>query len=121
MKTLRILLVEDENIIAVLLADILAEMGHEVCAIEATEAGAVAAAARTRPDLMIVDERLVEGSGVSAVREILLSRFVPHIFVSGDLLSDRSIGPEAVVIQKPYFDGDLVRAIDRAMAGASPA
>jgi len=33
-------------------------MGHDVCALEITEAGAVAAAAQYRPNLMIVDARL---------------------------------------------------------------
>ena len=44
MPALRILLVEDEAIVAMLFADLLVAMGHEVCAIEATEAGAVTAA-----------------------------------------------------------------------------
>jgi len=121
MKALRILVVEDEAIIAMLLADILEVMGHEVCGIEATEAGAVATAARTTPDLMIVDAHLAQGSGVSAVGEILRSGFVPHIFVSGDTLSGPLISPEAVVIQKPFFDSDLVRAIGRAMSAAPAA
>ena len=44
MKALRVLVVEDDAMIAMLLADMFAGMGHDVCAIEATEAGAVAAA-----------------------------------------------------------------------------
>ncbi len=59
MTALRVLVVEDEAIIAMLFADLLVAMGHEVCAIEATEAGAVAAAVRCRPDLMIVDAHLL--------------------------------------------------------------
>ncbi len=71
-----------------LFADALAAMGYDVCAIEATEAGAVAAAARYKPDLMIVDARLRDGSGVSAVEEILRTGWVPHVFVSGETSSD---------------------------------
>jgi CheY-like chemotaxis protein len=55
MKALRILVVEDDAMIAMLLADMFAAMGHDVCAIERTEAGAVAAATLCKPDLMIVD------------------------------------------------------------------
>jgi len=62
----------------------LAMMGHEVCGVETTEATAVAAALRHRPDLMIVDARLRGGCGVSAVEAILRTTFVPHLFVSGD-------------------------------------
>ena len=49
MKVLRILVVEDDALIGMLLAEVLVGMGHEVCAIEANEADAVAAAARCRP------------------------------------------------------------------------
>jgi DNA-binding response OmpR family regulator len=55
MKALRILLVEDDCVIGMFLGMTLEHMGHEVCAIESTEAAAVAAAERYRPDLMIVD------------------------------------------------------------------
>jgi CheY-like chemotaxis protein len=79
MKALRVLVVEDDAIIAMLLADMCAGLGHAVCAIEATEADAVAAAVRCRPDRMIVDGRLRDGSGVSAVNHILRTGFVPHV------------------------------------------
>jgi len=75
---------EWEIMIGMLLAQMLETMGHDVCAIEATEADAVTAVVRCRPDLMIVDARLGDGSGVSAVEEILRTGFVPHVFISGD-------------------------------------
>ncbi len=115
MKSLRILVAEDEPVIGMLLADVLAEMGHEVCAIEATEVDTVAAAVRCRPDLMIVDAHLRRGSGVAAVEEILRSGFVPHVFVSGDRLRDQALNPRAIVIQKPFFEPDLARAIQYAV------
>ena len=93
MPALRILLVEDEAIVAMLFADLLVAMGHEVCAIEATEAGAVTAAVRCRPDLMIVDVHLMDGNGASAVAAILRAGFVPHVFVSGDPLRDATARP----------------------------
>ena len=49
------MIVEDEPLIALLLADMLTAMGHEVCASERTEAGAIAAALRLPPELMVVD------------------------------------------------------------------
>ncbi|WP_342236381.1 response regulator [Inquilinus sp. OTU3971] len=119
MAALRVLLVEDEAVIAMLLAEVLGGMGYEVCAIEATEADAVAAAMRCRPDLMIVDARLGAGSGVSAVETILRARPVPHVFVSGDPSSVQALRPDAVVMQKPFREADLARAIQRAL-GAAP-
>ncbi len=120
-KVLRILVVEDDAMIAMLLADMFAAMGHDVCAVEATEAGAVAAAVRCRPDLMIVDARLGDESGVSAVEEILRSGFVPHVFIGGDISMVQARKPGAVALQKPFDESSLVRAIQCALgaAGAS--
>jgi CheY-like chemotaxis protein len=70
LKALRVLVVEDNAFIGMLYADLLAEMGHTVCAIEATESEAVAAATLCKPDLMIVDAALREGTGVSAVEVV---------------------------------------------------
>lgn len=115
MNMLRVLVVEDNSIIGMLLADTLSEMGYEVCAVEATEAGAVAAAARCKPDLMIVDAGLREGNGVSAVERILHNGFIPHVFVSG-ATTVQAQRPGAIVIQKPFLDAALARAIQRALA-----
>jgi CheY-like chemotaxis protein len=116
MKAHRVLIVEDDALLGVYLAELLIGMGHEICAIEATEADAVSAAAQRGPDLMIVDARLHDGSGVAAVEEILRKGFVPHVFVSGDISSIRSSRPGAVVLQKPFRESDLARAIQRALA-----
>jgi CheY-like chemotaxis protein len=118
MNSLRILVVEDEPLIAMLLADILAEMGHSICAVEATETGAVAAAKKYRPQMMIVDDGLIEGSGTSAIERILLSGFIPHVFVSGGDLDRERLDPRAVVLQKPFFEADLAGAILKATGAA---
>ena len=119
MNALRILVVEDDAIVGMLLAEMLEEMGYEVCAIEASEAEAVTAAIRCRPDLMIVDVQLGNGSGVAAVEEILRTRSVPHVFVSGDPSAVTALRPGAVALQKPFRESDLARAIEHALA-ASP-
>ncbi len=41
---------------------------------------AVSAAARFTPDLMIVEERLDDGSGIVAVDEIIRQQPIPHLF-----------------------------------------
>lgn len=119
MKVLRVLVVEDDILIGMLLADTLGAMGYDVCAIEATETGAVAAAARCKPDLMIVDARLGDGSGVSAVEEILRTGWIPHVFISGETSTIQALRPGAIVIQKPFRDMDLNRAIQRVLDSAS--
>jgi DNA-binding response OmpR family regulator len=58
MRALRILLVEDDSMIGMFLGMTLEQMGHEVCAIESTEAGAVAAAdSRATPGALCVRKR----------------------------------------------------------------
>jgi two-component system, response regulator PdtaR len=111
MPSLSILVVEDDAMIGKLLAEMLVDMGYDVCAIVATEEDAVADAAQHRPDLMIVDECLREGSGASAVDRILLSGQVPCVFISGAFTNRRPAG--AMLLQKPFMEADLVRAIQR--------
>jgi two-component system, response regulator PdtaR len=119
MEALRVLVAEDDALIALLLAELLAGMGHEVCATAATEREAVIAAAHYKPDLMIVDAGLGRGSGVSAVEEILRAGPLAHVFISGDAERVRLRKPDAVVIRKPFREAELARAIDLALAAAS--
>ena len=96
-------------------------MDHDVCAIEATEADAVSAAHRCRPDLMIVDVWLGDGNGVSAIEEIRRTRLVPHLFVSADMSKVRGLRPDAVTLQKPFREADLAQAMRRALDAADAA
>jgi len=118
MKALQILVVEDDYLIAMLLAETLVEMGHGVCGVEATESGAVAAALQCQPDLIIVDAQLRDSDGVSAVEEILSTRFVPHLFISGDIKNVLARRPDAVAIEKPFRESELDQAIQRAVGAA---
>ncbi len=113
---LNILVVEDDYLIGMLMSEMLTGLGHTVCAVERTEAGAVAAAAQHQPDLMIVDAHLSNGSGICAMETILHDRFVPHVFVTGDKLGTLIHRPEDVVIEKPFRETDLVNAMIRALA-----
>lgn len=115
MATLRILIIEDEPIIAMLFEELLTELGHNVVGIADTEAVAVAAALKHKPDLMFVDAHLGKWSGVAAVEVILRTRFIPHIFTSGDVSSVRAQRPDAIVISKPFRETDLINAIEMAM------
>ena len=57
-------------------------------------------------------------SGVAAVKEILRSHYAAHVFVTGDTIRGVPLGPEAVLIQKPFRGRDLELAIQRALAAA---
>lgn len=116
MTPLRILVVEDDPVIGMLLGEMLEEMGHRVCAIAANETSAVSAAAEHSPDLMIVDASLGAGCGLAAVDAACLGGPRRHLFVSGDAERVRSSRPGAVVLQKPYDEAALARGIAQASA-----
>jgi CheY-like chemotaxis protein len=113
MKPLNILLVEDDAVIGALLAEMLAGLGHEIGPIQRTEEGAVAAAALRKPDLMIVDLRLAEGTGVAAVERITRASPIPHVFMSGNGPFTTIDG--GVLLTKPFREVDLIRAISSAL------
>jgi DNA-binding response OmpR family regulator len=66
----RILVVEDEALIALDLMEVLTEAGFEVCGLAATEHRAVELARLHRPALAVVDMRLAEGSGLAAALQM---------------------------------------------------
>jgi len=115
MKSLNVLIIEDDAIIGLLLSDIITGLGYHVAAIHMTESEAVEAAALYLPDLMIVDIQLAEGSGIGAMEQILAERFVPHIYLSGDLKMVADLRSRAVVIEKPFHESELIQAIRQAM------
>ena len=109
MKRFRILLVEDDAVISALVADVLAELGHDVCGTARTESGAIDAAALHAPDLMIVDVWLHVGSGVAAMEVILRRTFMPHIFMTAG--ARHSIPAQATVLYKPFGMASLTAAL----------
>jgi CheY-like chemotaxis protein len=116
MDTRSILVVEDEAIIGMLLSEVLVGMGHKVCAVVASEDEAVEAAALHLPDLLIVDAGLAAGNGLSAVDTILATRFVPHVFTTGNALKVRQLKPDAVILEKPFHEAELAEAIEIALS-----
>ena len=110
--SVRVLVIEDEAVIALDVADIVRNAGHEVVGIAATEKAAIDLAKKHSPHLVLADIQLRGAdSGISAVNQIMKSMSVPVIFVTGfpeRLLTGKQVEP-AFVISKP-FDPDLLRA-----------
>jgi len=117
LKPVRILLAESDAVIAVLLAVSLSESGHEICAIETTQAAVVSAAARHHPDLLVVDMHLRAGSGTVAVKTVLRAGYIPYLLMSGGLVRGAPIG--TVMLQKPFDHTKLFVPMER--ASSSPA
>jgi DNA-binding response OmpR family regulator len=116
MEPLNVLIVEDDAMIGMLLAEMLQDMGYHVCAICATEEDAVFSAGRVKLGLMIVDEHLRAGSGRSAVERILRNGPVPCVFMGGAMETQGRYA--ANVLQKPFIEDDLIRAIQHVVGDA---
>src|SRR5690606_19039509 len=70
----KVMVIEDETIIAMDLKGIVQAMGHDVTGIARTHAAAVDLAHQKRPDLILADIQLADGSsGIEAVNELLAS------------------------------------------------
>ena len=83
---MKVLIVEDEVLIAMHLELLVSGFGHQVCAVTGSEAEAVAYAASHLPDVALMDIRLAHGgSGIDAAREIYAQHGVRCIFLSANL------------------------------------
>jgi CheY-like chemotaxis protein len=109
------LIIEDQNVFAQLIEDELRELGYESVEIVATEEDAIASAAKRCPDLITVDQRLSNGSGVEAIRAICSERRIPFVFITSYRNEVREALPEAVVLGKPFWPPKLQDAIAHAV------
>lgn len=112
----RILLVEDESLIRMLLEDMLADLGHEVVATAASVEAAKQLATAGGFDAAILDVNL-EGQEIFPVAEILAQRGLPFVFASG---YGHSALPEPFrdrpTLQKP-FQGAQLEAVLKGLLG----
>jgi PAS domain S-box-containing protein len=84
MTSARVLIVEDENIVAENLASQLQQQGYTVTALVASGEQAIRQAAETRPDVVLMDIRLRgETDGIQAAAEIRAQFDLPVIYMTG--------------------------------------
>ncbi len=110
--TTQVLIIEDEPLISMDLADIVTDLGHRVTTVARTAAEAVESARNDKPGLVLADIQLADGSsGIDAVKEILSDYDVPVIFITSfpeRLLTGERPEP-TFLITKP-FDPNTVKA-----------
>jgi CheY-like chemotaxis protein len=116
-KPLRILVVEDEMTIALMIEDMLADLGHEVVAMAMRLPQALHLAETVEADFAILDINL-DGRLSFPVAEVLRDRGVPFVFASGygSAGLDEPWRGKVAVMRKPFELKDLAGAIDRAAA-----
>jgi len=114
----RVMIIEDEAIIALHLKSIVDDLGHDCSGIARTRSEAVEMAARDDPELVLADISLADGSsGIDAVKDILALVDVPVIFITAFperlLTGDR---PEPTyLITKPFSPETVAATIGQAL------
>lgn len=79
----RVMIIEDEPLIAMDLEQIVRDLGHDVTGVAVTRDEAVALAMEDRPGLVLADIQLADdSSGIDAVKDILAEFSVPVIFIT---------------------------------------
>ncbi|MHA6722340.1 response regulator [Sphingomonas sp. RS2018] len=114
----RVLIIEDEPIIAMDIETIVRDQGHEVTGVAVTRDEAVALAMEDRPGLVLADIQLADdSSGIDAVKDILAKFDVPVIFITAfpeRLLTGERPEP-TFLITKPFQRATVKAAISQAL------
>jgi two-component system, NarL family, response regulator DevR len=122
---LRILLVDDHEVVRDgVKALINANDDMTVVAEAGTVAEAIAQAVRTRPDVVVMDVRLADGSGIEATREIRAKLEKTQVLMLTSFADDEALfasimAGAAGYVLKQIRGGELVRAIREVGAGKS--
>ena len=124
-KPLRLMLVDDHEVVRNGLRGMLEEAGDVRIVAEAGSVReAVAEAERTRPDTIVMDVRLVDGSGIEATREIRARRPETRVLMLTSFADDEALfasilaGASGYVL-KQIQSRDLIRAIRAVAQGQS--
>lgn len=111
---LRILVVEDELFVAMLVEDLLGDLGCKVVGPASSAREAVSAAQNEAVDFALLDVNLGDGETSFAAAEILRQRGVPFAFVTG--YGDQGVRGDlrdAPILAKPIDPLHLARVIER--------
>ena len=113
-KQAKLLVVEDDALIRMLLADMLGEIGYTVAAEAASIDEALEARRKTDFDLAILDANL-EGRSVSPVADALVARDIGFVFVTG---SDHGLYAyrDRPTLKKPFQIDALKRCCKSALS-----
>jgi response regulator NasT len=116
----RVLVAEDEALIRLDLAEMLAEEGYEVVGEAADGATAVRLAEELRPDLVVMDVKMPVLDGISAAERIVAQRIAPVLILTAfsqrELVERARAAGAMAYLVKPFVKADLMPAIEMALS-----
>jgi DNA-binding response OmpR family regulator len=111
---LKVLIAEDDLMIADLVETLLAESGYEVCGVGRTVAVAVVLARRHKPDLAIIDVRLAdERLGTDIPTQLAVFDRPGVLYATANVSAVLATAAEGhACLTKPYRSPDLLRSLE---------
>jgi DNA-binding response OmpR family regulator len=110
---MKVLIAEDDLLIADMTEELLSDNGYDVCGIGRTVTDALALAWRHKPDLAVLDVRLADGGlGTQIAAELSELRDLGILYVTGNVAAVRSDTVRGhACLAKPYRPSDLLRSL----------
>lgn len=119
-RSRRVLIADDESIIRMDLAEMLANLGYEVVGEASEGAAAIDAARQLKPDIVIMDIKMPGVDGIAAARELTRERIAPVLLLTAYsepalIARARDAGVVAYLV-KPFREADLLPAVEIALS-----
>lgn len=108
----RIFVLEDEPIIAMMIEDILSDLGADVCGPSSTIEEALSLASTEAFDAALLDLN-VNGSSSAPVADVLARRSIPFAFATGYGANTTDSHPHAPILTKPYGPSEIAQTLRR--------
>lgn len=115
-----VVIAEDETLIRMDLAEMLAEEGYQVVGQAGDGQRAIELARELRPDLVILDVKMPVLDGIAAAEAIAGQRIAPVVMLTAfsqrDLVERARVAGAMSYLVKPFTQSDLVPAIEMAVS-----
>jgi CheY-like chemotaxis protein len=114
LRVLKVLIAEDDLMIADMVEMLLVDAGYEVCGIARTVAEAIALAQRHKPDLAVIDVRLANGDLGTEIAAQLGGLDRPGVlYATGNVSTVLLTAADGhACLSKPYRSPDLLRSLE---------
>jgi CheY-like chemotaxis protein len=117
-KPLRWLVVDDEPMIAVTVANQLCELGYEIAETATTMERARRLAANSQIDAALLDLNL-HGQVTDEIGDIPATRAIPFALMTGYSNAAPGTFVDVLILRKPFSDADLKRTVEAILAKSS--